>query len=86
MQLPQIQIMHAFSVQDADYNQEHYDANVQALLLKRNTQFSEFIQLICYFTESNDISNQSTSTTWIVSYLAQHYNLEKRGAHFLKVS
>jgi len=73
----------------ADYNQEHYETDVQALLLKRNAQLSKFIQLICvvcHYTESDDISNLSTSATWIVSYLEQHYNLEKRGAHFLKVS
>ena len=73
----------------ADYTLEHYNEDVRALLLKRNAQLSKFIQLICvvcHYTESYDISSLSTSTAWIISYLEQHYNLEKRGAHFLKVS
>ena len=74
---------------NAEYTQDQYDEEVRALLLRRNAQLSKFIQLICvvcHYTESDDISNLSTSTAWIVSYLEQHYNLEKRGAHFLKVS
>ena len=74
---------------NAEYTQEHYDEEVHALILRRNAQLSKFIQLICvvcHYTESDDISSLSTSTAWIVSYLEQHYNLEKRGAHFLKVS
>ena len=73
----------------ADYTLEHYYEDVRVLLLKRNAQLSKFIQLICvvcHYTESYDISSLSTSTAWIISYLEQHYNLEKRGAHFLKVS
>ena len=74
---------------NAEYTQDHYDEEVHALILRRNAQLSKFIQLICvvcHYTESDDISSLSTSTAWIVSYLEQHYNLEKRGAHFLKVS
>ncbi len=74
---------------NAEYTQDHYDEEVHALILRRNAQLSKFIQLICvvcHYTESGDISSLSTSTAWIVSYLEQHYNLEKRGAHFLKVS
>ena len=39
------------------------------LLLSRNSQLGKFIQLIailCYYTEQDDITNCSTSWTWIV--------------------
>ena len=71
------------------YSDEDLQEDLQVLLLKRNSQLSKFIQLICavcHYTEHDDISSLSTSTTWIISYLEQHYNLEKKGAHFLKVS
>ena len=74
---------------DANYTQEDFDEDKITLLLKRNAQLSKFIQLICvvcHYTECDDLQALSTSATWIISYLEQHYNLEKRGAHFLKVS
>ena len=72
-----------------NYTDNELQEDLRVLLLKRNAQLSKLIQLICvacHYTESDDISNVSTSVTWIFSYLEQHYNLEKRGAHFLKVS
>ena len=71
------------------YLQEDLDEDLRVLLLRRNSQLSKFIQLICavcHYTEHDDICSLSTSTDWIISYLEQHYNLEKKGAHFLKVS
>ena len=71
------------------YSEEDYDEDKRVLLLKRNSQLSKFIQLICvvcHYTEHDDISSLSTSADWIINYLEQHYNLEKKGAHFLKVS
>ena len=72
-----------------DYTQDDLEADLDELLLKRNSQLSKIIQLIavcCHYSEHDDITNQSTSTEWIMNYLLQHYNLEKKGAHFLKVS
>ena len=73
----------------AGYTQEDLDEDKRILLLRRNAQLSKFIQLICvvcHYTEHDDISALSTSSAWIIQYLEQHYNLEKKGAHFLKVS
>ena len=73
----------------AGYNQEDLDEDRRVLLLRRNAQLSKFIQLICvvcHYTEHDDISALSTTAAWIIQYLEQHYNLEKKGAHFLKVS
>ena len=72
-----------------DYTQDELEEDLDELLLKRNSQLSKVIQLIavcCHFSEHDDITNISTSTEWIMNYLLQHYNLEKKGAHFLKVS
>ena len=72
-----------------DYSQDDLEADLAELLLKRNSQLSKLIQLIavcCHYSEHDDITNLSTSTEWIINYLLQHYNLEKKGAHFLKVS
>ena len=72
-----------------DNTQDELDADLDELLLKRNSQVSKVIQLIavcCHYSEHDDITNQSVSTEWIMNYLLQHYNLEKKGAHFLKVS
>ena len=71
------------------YTDDDLQNDLDDLLLKRNSQLSKLIQLIavcCHYSEHDDITNQSTSTDWIFNYLLQHYNLEKRGAHFLKVS
>ncbi len=72
-----------------DYTEDDLEADLDELLLKRNSQVSKLIQLIavcCHYSEHDDITNLSTSTEWIMNYLLQHYNLEKKGAHFLKVS
>lgn len=72
-----------------DYTQYELETDLDELLLKRNSQLSKLIQLIavcCHYSEHDDITHQSTSTEWIMNYLLQHYNLEKKGAHFLKVS
>lgn len=71
------------------YSRDDHSEDLRILLLSRNAQLSKFIQLICvacHYTEHDDISSLSTSTQWIINYLEQHYNLEKKGAHFLKVS
>ena len=59
------------------------------LLTKRNAQLSRFIAHIaalCYYTEHDDISNQSTSLNWIFEHLINHYGLDTKGANFLKIS
>ena len=63
-------------------------AEQNRLALARNSQLSKFVTLIailCHYTEQDDIIRCSTSFTWIVDYLKQHYNIENRGEHFLDV-
>ena len=59
------------------------------LLLKRNSQLQKCIQMIAdflHYTEVNDVINRCTSVPWIWHYLQQHYNIESKGVHFLKIS
>ena len=72
-----------------DYDQADYDQDQADLLLKRNAQLTKFIALIavlCHYTKHDDITNRSTSVTWILNHLEKHYNIEKKGAHFMKIS
>ena len=69
-------------------NRINLEAEQNRLVVARNSQLSKFITLIailCHYTEQDDITRCSTSFTWIVDYLKQHYNLESRGEHFLDV-
>ena len=82
-------LMRKLAAANNGYEQDDFDEDIRTLTLKRNAQLSKFIQLICgvcHYTEHDDILSLSTSTIWITGYLEQHYNLEKKGAHFLKVS
>ena len=61
----------------------------ETLLNKRNAQLAKFIThtaTLCYYTEHDDISMQSTSLQWIFDYLTRHYGLETKGANFLKIA
>ena len=73
------------SEKDADKKK----ALTKKLLLKRNAQLGKMIQHIVSFvnyTEADDIDQSSTSLEWILTYLRQHYNIEARGANFLKIT
>lgn len=64
-------------------------AAIEVLLNKRNAQLAKFIThtaTLCYYTEHDDITMQSTSLAWIFAYLTNHYGLETKGANFLKIS
>ena len=39
-----------------------------------------------FYTEADDIDQSSTSLDWIFSYLKQHYNIQAKGANFLKIT
>lgn len=72
-------------IKDADEKKRKKDK----LLLKRNSQLQKCIQMIAYFlhyTEVEDVIQRSTSIPWIWNYLRQHYNIESKGVHFLKVA
>ena len=59
------------------------------LILKRNAQLGKMLQHIVsfvHYTEADDIDQSSTSLEWILQYLRQHYNIEARGANFLKIT
>jgi hypothetical protein len=71
------------------YTQADRDRDLGALLQSRNAQLSKFITLItvlCPYTLTNNLDQLSTSFTWIISYLEQHYHIQKAGAHFLSIS
>ena len=56
---------------------------------ERNVELETFLGQIgacCQHTEFDDIMTRSTSFNWVIHYLEQHYNLEKRGAHFRKLT
>lgn len=57
-------------------------------LLQRNNQLAMFLQQIssfCYYTEQDDVVHRSDSVDWIWRYLLSHYNIEAKGANFLRV-
>jgi len=65
------------------------EAKKKTLKRKRNSQLSRMIQHIVtfvYYTEADDIDQSSTSLDWIFSYLQQHYNIQPKGANFLRIT
>jgi hypothetical protein len=71
------------------YTQVDRDRDLATLLQSRNAQLSKFITLItvlCPYTLTNNLDQLSTSFTWIITYLEQHYHIQKAGAHFLSIS
>ena len=77
----------------ADIDAEKVEAKKQAmekkLLIKRNAQLGKMLQHIVsfvHYTEADDIDQSSTSLEWTLTYLRQHYNIEARGANFLKIT
>lgn len=72
-----------------DYEDDDFQNESRDLLLKRNGQLTKFIALIavlCHYTKHDDITNRSTSIEWILAHLERHFNIEKKGAHFMKIS
>ena len=66
-----------------------YNNAIEQLTNKRNAQLAKFIThvaTLCYYTEHDDITMQSTSLTSIFDYLSKHYGLETKGANFLKIA
>ena len=71
------------------YDQPARDRDLETLLTARNAQLAKFITLIsvlCPYTLTNNLDQLSTSFTWIITYLEQHYHIQKAGAHFLSIS
>ena len=65
------------------------DAKLDELLLVRESQLAKFLQHIasfCYYTEQDDVVNESSSLVWIWSYLESHYDIQTKGCHFLKIA
>merc|ERR1719244_1743403 len=59
------------------------------LVLKRNSQLQKCIQMIAdflHYTEVDDVIKRCTSVPWIWQYLKEHYNIESKGVHFLKIA
>ena len=72
-----------------DISQQEYDMQVANLLSVRYAQLSKFITHIatlCHHTETDDITNNSSSLDWIFDYLKKHYGLETKGANFMNIS
>ena len=73
------------AVEDANVK----EAKKRTLMRKRNAQLSRMIQHIVtfvHYTEADDIDGSSTSLDWIFSHLQQHYNIQPKGANFLKIT
>ena len=73
----------------AQYRGGEYERALATLLTSRNSQLSKFITHIaclCHHTENDDITNSSTSLSWIFDYLIKHYGLQTKGANFLNIS
>jgi hypothetical protein len=71
------------------YDQPARDRDLADLLTARNAQLAKFITLIsvlCPYTLTNNLDQLSTSFQWIITYLEQHYQIQKAGAHFLSIS
>ena len=61
----------------------------RVLLKTRNAQLGRMIQHIVsfvHYNEANDIGKSSKSVEWIFKYLRQHYNIEPKGANFLRIT
>ena len=70
-------------------SEQAYNAAMAQLLSKRNAQLAKFITHtanLCYYTEHDDITMQSTSLQSIFDYLINHYGLDTKGANFLKIA
>ena len=66
-----------------------YNRNLAALLTSRNSQLAKIVThvaTLCHITENDDVTNLSTSLTWIFDYLKKHYGLETKGANFMNIS
>ena len=64
-------------------------AELVRLLALRNAQLAKYITHIatlCHHTENDDVTNSSTSLTWIFDYLKKHYGLETKGANFMNIA
>ena len=58
-------------------------------LALRNRQLNKMLQILStlvYETEAEGVVKDSTSIEWIWSFLKKRYNIETRGANFLKIS
>ena len=58
-------------------------------LALRNRQLNKMLQVLVTFvfdTEHEGVVNDSTSIEWIWSFLKKRYNIETRGANFLKIA
>ena len=58
-------------------------------LIDRNRDLSLLLAHLttcCYYTEADDITERSTSLTWIWNYLQRHYNIAPKGANFLRIA
>ena len=65
------------------------DQKKQTLKLRRNSQLSKLIQHVAsfvFYTEADDINESSTSLDWVFNYLKEHYNIQAKGANFLKIT
>ena len=65
------------------------DQDLAELQTSRNAQLSKFIThitMLCPYTLTNNLSQLSTSFTWITDYLQQYYNIRKQGAHFFSIN
>ena len=54
----------------------------------RNSQLSMLLQQLagfCYYTEQDDVAMRSDSIAWVWQYLEAHYNIEAKGANFLRI-
>ena len=64
------------------------DVKKENLRLRRNSQLSKLLQHVAsfvFYTEADDINESSTSLEWIFSYLREHYNIQPKGANFLRI-
>ena len=70
-------------------NENDRNRRLANLLKKRNSQLQRCIQMITdflHYTEVEDVNSKCTSIEWIWTYLQQHYNIESKGVHFMKIS
>ena len=54
----------------------------------RNSQLSMLLEQLasfCYYTEQDDVAMRSDSIEWVWKYLEAHYNIEAKGANFLRI-
>ena len=66
-----------------------YENELERILNCRNAQLSKFITHIatlCHHTENDDVTNNSTSLSWIIEYLMKHYGLMTKGANFMNIA